>query len=123
MVMPVSDAAAVEMDLQEYGAVEPPLGTPLDGPMTHAGQVFWRSDDGAIATGVWECSAGRMQTDFGDGGEMVHVVKGTIRTVSDDGEERVIGPGESATFPPHWKGVWTLETPMRKLYCTFKLGN
>jgi uncharacterized cupin superfamily protein len=50
---------------------------------------------------------------------MVHVVKGTIHALADDGTALTIGSGESATFPPHWKGIWTLEQPMRKLYCTF----
>jgi uncharacterized protein len=125
MVVPmaVSDGDAAAMELDEYGPLAPPVGQPLDGPMATAGKVFWRSDDGSIMTGVWECAAGRMRADFGNDGEMVHVVKGTIRALGDDGEEQVIGPGESATFPPGWTGVWTLETPMRKVYCTFKLGD
>lgn len=123
MVMPVSDSEAAAMTLDAYGDLAPPVGQPLDGPMPTSGKVFWRSDDGKIMTGVWECAAGRMRADFGNEGELVHVVSGTIRAVSDDGEERSIGPGESATFPPQWKGVWTLDTPMRKLYCTFKLGD
>jgi len=123
MVVPVSDADAVAMPLAEYGPLQPPVGTPLDDPMLTSGQVFWQSDDKTIMTGIWECAAGRMRADFANEGEMVHVVKGTIQALADDGEERLIGPGESATFPPYWKGVWVLASPMRKLYCTFKLGD
>lgn len=120
MIVPISDSAAAGMELTDYGPLQPPVGTPLDGPMTTSGQVFWQSEDASIVTGIWECSAGRLRADFGNDGEMVHVVKGTIQAIADDGEERVIGPGESATFPPYWKGVWVLEIPMRKLYCVFK---
>ena len=120
MPFPISDAEAATLTLDEYGPLSAPVGTALDGPMPTAGKVFWRSDNGAIMTGVWEVGAGRMRADFGNDGEMVHVVAGTIEARSDDGEELTIGPGESATFPPHWKGVWTMATPMRKLYCTFR---
>ncbi len=60
MIAPVSDAEAATMSLDDYGPLEPPVGTALDGPMT---------------------------------------------------------------FPPHWTGVWTLAAPMRKLSCTFRLGD
>jgi len=119
MVFTVSDRAAADMDLDAYGPLAPPVGQPLDGEMLTSGKVFWQSDNEAIMTGVWECAAGRMRADFGNDGEMVHVVKGTIRAIPDEGEEFVVSPGESATFPPNWKGEWVLETPMRKLYCTF----
>ena len=123
MIVPVSDSDAATMELDDYGPLQPPVGTALDGPMGTSGKVFWQSEDGRIAAGVWEVAAGRMRADFGNDGEMVHVVAGTIQVRADDGEEQTIGPGQSATFPPHWKGVWTLESPMRKLYCTFKLGD
>lgn len=123
MIVPVSDAEAAAMELDDYGPLQPPVGTALDGPMATAGKVFWRSEDGRIMTGVWEVAAGRMRADFGNDGEMVHVVTGTIQARGDDGEEQTIGPGQSATFPPNWTGVWTLEAPMRKLSCTFKLGD
>jgi uncharacterized cupin superfamily protein len=122
MIRTISDAEAVSMDLNELGPLKPPVGKPLDGEMLTWGSNFFASKDSRIHTGVWECAAGRMRADFGTDGEMVHVVKGTIRAVSDDGEDLVVGPGQSATFPPGWSGVWELDTPMRKLYCTFELG-
>jgi len=123
VIAPISDSVAAEMPLDDYGPLKPPVGDPLDGPMTTSGKVFWRSDDQRIMTGVWECSAGRMRADFDNGGEMFHVVKGSILALGDDGEELLIRTGESATFPPFWKGIWVLEQPMRKLYCTFSLAD
>lgn len=121
MIVPVSDDDAAAMALDDYGPLGFPVGLPLGEPMATSGTVFWQSEDGRITTGVWECAAGRMRADFGNDGEMVHVVKGIIEAHGDDGTAMTIGPGQSATFPPHWKGVWTLAAPMRKLYCTFKL--
>ena len=120
MISTISDDAAAVLERDAYGPLAPPVGQPLDGEMLTSGKVFWQSDDNAIMTGVWECAAGRMRADFGNDGEMVHVVKGTIRAIPDEGEPFVVSPGESATFPPNWTGEWVLEAPMRKLYCTFK---
>lgn len=119
MVFPISDADAAALDLEDYGPLAPPVGTPLDEPMMTAGKVFWRAENGMITSGIWECAAGRMRADFGNDGEMVHVVGGTIWAVPDTGPEFVILPGKTATFPPFWTGIWHLDGPMRKLYCVF----
>ena len=123
MIVPISDADAVALELEELGPLAPPVGTPLDEEMTTAGQGFWQSEDVRIRTVVWECSPGRFRADFNSDGEMVHVVKGTIHAIADDGEELVLRTGDTATFHPHWKGIWVLGTPMRKLFCAFKLGS
>lgn len=122
MIRTISDAEAVAMELNDLGPLKAPVGTPLDGEMLTQGSNFFASDDHRIHMGVWEVAAGRMRADFGADGEMVHVVKGTIHAISDDGEELLIEPGQSATFPPGWTGVWEIATPMRKLYCTFDLS-
>lgn len=122
MIRTISDAEAVDMELKDLGPLKPPVGKPLDGEMLTWGRNFFASDDARIHTGVWECASGRLRADFGTDGEMVHVVKGSIHAISDDGEEFLVGPGQSATFPPGWTGIWVLATPMRKLYCTFELG-
>ncbi|HYO30811.1 MAG TPA: hypothetical protein VER37_09565, partial [Thermomicrobiales bacterium] len=70
MVFPISDTAAATMDLDDYGPLAPPVGTPLDGPMATSGKVFWRADNGVVFTGIWEVSAGRMRADFGIDGEL-----------------------------------------------------
>ena len=122
VIRTISDAEAVDMELKELGPLKPPVGKPLDGEMLTWGRNFFASDDARIHTGVWECAPGRLRADFGTDGEMVHVVKGSIHAISDDGVEILVGPGQSATFPPGWTGIWELATPMRKLYCTFELG-
>jgi uncharacterized protein len=119
MIFPISDADAAAMDLPVYGPLQPPVGTPLDGEMITSGTVFFRSENGVIVTGLWECSAGRMRADFGNDGEMVHVVKGTLHAIADSGEEWTLKPGDTATFPPYWTGIWVLEQPMRKLFCVY----
>lgn len=118
-IFPVSDAEAAALDLPSRGPLAPPVGQPLDGPMETFGRTFFTSDNGVIHAGLWECSAGRLRADFGDDGEMVHVVKGTLHAIPDHGEPFTLHPGDSATFTPGWTGIWELRESMRKLYCVF----
>ncbi len=118
-VFPLSDAEAAAMDLPARGPLAPPVGQPLDGPMETFSHKFFGSENGVIHAGLWEVSAGRMRADFGDDGEMVHVVKGTLHAIPDNGEPFTIRTGDTATFPPGWTGIWELREPMRKLFCVF----
>jgi len=122
MIRPLNDHDAATMPLTEYGPLKAPTGVPLDGPMTTSGEVFFRHDNGHIVAGIWEVTPGRMRADFGDDGEMVHVVKGTLKAIPDQGEPFTLRPGDTATFEPHWTGIWELETPMRKLFCVFNFN-
>lgn len=122
MIHPLNDADAAAMPLTEYGPLKAPTGVPLDGPMMTSGEVFFRHQNGHVVAGIWEVTAGRMRADFGDDGEMVHIVKGTLKAIPDEGESFTLHPGDTATFEPHWKGIWDLETPMRKLFCVFNFN-
>ncbi|MCC6312679.1 MAG: DUF861 domain-containing protein [Thermomicrobiales bacterium] len=119
MVFGISDEAARALELDDWGLLAPPVGVPLDDPMATRGRSFFQSSDGRINTGLWECAAGRMRADFGADGEFLHVVAGRMLCQPDDGAPFALGPGDTATFPPGWTGVWTLEETLRKLYCTF----
>jgi len=97
-----------------------PWGTALDCPMEMRRCELWRSDDGRITTGVWECDAGRFQTYFDGVGEFIRVITGDMTCTADDGTTVALGPGDSMTFPPGWSGVWAVHVPMRKIFCGFE---
>ena len=40
------------------------------------GRTIWRTAEGEVETGVWECDAGRFHADFGAFGELIHVISG-----------------------------------------------
>jgi uncharacterized cupin superfamily protein len=109
---------APDMPLDEYGPISESIGIALDGPMSHRGRVFWQSENGKVACGLWEVDAGRFSCVFD--GEMVHVVKGTIVATDEEGSTITLGPGDVYTFTPGWKGIWEMREPMRKFFTTFR---
>ncbi len=121
MMIPGSEAPTMKLD--DWGWLEPPAGEPLDGPMRQRGVEMWRSPDGRILTGLWECDAGRLRADFDEtGGEFIHVVGGRLICHAGDGTVTELGPGDTMTFPPGWTGIWQCPVAMRKFYTVFKIG-
>lgn len=116
----VTPGEAVEMALDEYGPISESIGVALDGPMSHRGVVFYAAEATGVTAGLWEIDAGRISTAFEGGGETVHIVKGRLIAVEEGGGRLELGPGDVATFPPGWRGVWEFPEPMRKLYTVFK---
>ena len=112
-VRSVSPAEAADMTLEEYGSISADIGVALDGPMSHRGVVFNQSDAAGVMAGLWEVDAGRISTDFAGGGETVHIVKGRLIAIEESGERLELAPGDVATFPPGWRGVWEFPEPMR----------
>ena len=112
-------AHAPDMVLDEYGPITASIGVALDGPMNHRGKVFWASDEGKVACGLWEVDAGRFSCAFDGEGEMVHVVKGTIEATDESGRSITLSPGDVYTFIPGWTGIWEMRVPMRKFFTTF----
>ena len=119
-MLTIDDAIATSLELEPVGFMREPWGTALDCPMEMRRCELWRSDDGRITTGVWECDAGRFQTYFDGVGEFIRVITGDMTCTADDGTTVALGPGDSMTFPPGWSGVWAVHVPMRKIFCGFE---
>jgi uncharacterized cupin superfamily protein len=83
-------------------------------------QATWRSDDGSVETGVWECDAGRFRAEFAAYGELFHVVGGEVECTGDDGSRFTLRPGDAMTFPRGWTGEWHVRSPLRKVYATWQ---
>lgn len=122
--MPKIDGATIaSMELEERGVFGPPLGEPLDGPMATARREIWRSADGAITVGVWECAPGRFWTAFEAGeGEFICLVGGRLTCVEAGGPTTHLGPGDAMTFPPGWQGEWRIEGKLRKVFAGWAKG-
>ena len=119
-VRSVSPDDAVEITLEDYGPISVEIGVALDGPMSHRGVVFYQSDVSGVIAGLWEIDAGRISTAFDGSGETVHIVSGRLIAIDEGGHRLELAPGDVATFPPGWRGVWEFPEPMRKLYTVFK---
>ncbi len=82
----------------------------------------WRSADGSVVTGVWECDAGRFHADFGAYGELFHVVGGEVTCTPDDGGEAfTLRAGDAAIFPRRWTGEWDVRSPLRKVFALWEV--
>lgn len=121
VTLKIDDATALALDLEDAGLMRQPWGTSLGGPIAMRRRQLWRSEDGRIGTGVWECDAGQFHTLFDREGEFIRVIAGRMTCVADDGTTLELGPGDSATFPPGWSGEWRIHEPLRKLFCGFQL--
>ncbi len=114
-----ADLAAATAALEERGPLAVPVGIPLGEPMATRSASFYKSDDGRIFIGLWEVEPGRMRADFDEGGEFFHVVAGRMTIMPDEGEPFELKAGDTANFPPYWKGIWDIQETMRKMYCVY----
>jgi uncharacterized cupin superfamily protein len=100
---------------------EGPAIAAVDGSAIGSREVAtWRSEDGSIETGVWECDAGRFRAEFDAYGELFHVVRGEVECTGDDGSRVTLRPGDAMTFPRGWSGEWNVRAPLRKVYAIWK---
>jgi uncharacterized cupin superfamily protein len=121
-MLKIDEACAATLELESAGLMREPWGTSLAGPQEMRRRELWRSADGRIATGVWECDAGRFETHFDGVGEFIRVISGTMTCSGDDAETTTLVPGDCMTFPPGWRGVWDIAgpLPLRKVFCGFE---
>jgi hypothetical protein len=98
-------------------------GNPLQGvqgdKIQTRSRVVWESDDKKTQIGIWECETGRFRFDFDSNGEFIHLVDGRMDCFGDDGSVTELGPGDTLTFPPNWKGEWEVKELLRKIYVEF----
>jgi uncharacterized cupin superfamily protein len=73
-----------------------------------------RSQDGASAVMAWSCTAGRFNWYYSVD-ETVHIVAGEVFITDATGEERRLGPGDSAFFPSGSHSVWRVPVEVRKV--------
>jgi uncharacterized cupin superfamily protein len=112
----IEGPAVTSIALKDWGPFGPPLGEPLDGPMSTAGLRLWQSEDESVRTGLWECTDGCFRTRFDDGeGEVIWVAAGTLTCVEDGGPTTRLVPGDVMLFPPGWSGEWRIEGTLRKV--------
>lgn len=83
-------------------------------PMTGLRSAYENEATGFYA-GVWESEVGAWRVAY-DEDELCVILAGRVRLVSDDGEAREYGPGESFVVPRGFAGVWETLEPVRKIY-------
>jgi uncharacterized protein len=89
-------------------------GQVLEGELKSSGIILWRSSDGTLANGVWECTPGKFRWIHVD--ETVSVVAGRVTVTSESGESVDLGPGDLAFFPEGLRSVWHVHETVRKAF-------
>jgi uncharacterized protein len=99
---------------------QPLQATPIPPQWVRVGEpvatstVLWRSDDGACATILWECTAGVFDWHY-DTEETVHIVGGAVEVMRDDGSTLSLKSGDTAIFRKGAHAVWTVHESVRKV--------
>ncbi len=105
------------------------LGTPKAKPTSLTGQQFeaskalFKSADGLLEVGVWECTAGRFTASRDTNSETCHIVAGRVTLHGPNGQTKEVGPGEVLVLPKGWHGEWELHEKTRKLYILHQDAN
>ncbi len=94
-----------------------PIG---DAPIVVRSAVKFKSADGKVISGVWECEPGASRWEFDARGELVTVLSGRMTVQEDGGEPAEVSAGFTAYFPLGWRGVWTVHETLRKVYVVYK---
>ena len=106
----------IEQDLGEGTVSRLPAARILEGDPVF---TSWSSREGGISRGIWMSTPGAQTMDRdAHTWEHFHVLEGLVEICDEAGICRRLGPGDSASIPPGFKGVWrTIET-VRKSFVT-----
>ncbi|EUB99854.1 protein of unknown function DUF861 cupin 3 [Rhizobium sp. CF080] len=104
--------APLTLDIGEF-KVKP---TSIDEGQTEASLQFWERSDGAISSGIWECTPGRFATTREATSETCFLLTGRVTIHSQDGRSYFFGPGDMFTLPLGWSGTWEVHETVRKVY-------
>ena len=83
-------------------------------PMTGLRSAYENEATGFYA-GVWESQVGAWRVAY-DEDELCVILAGRVRLVSDAGDAKEYGAGESFVVPRGFSGVWETLEPVRKIY-------
>lgn len=77
-------------------------------------RVFWESDDGSRARGVWQITPG-VSTDV-EVDEVFVVLSGRATIEVEDGPTIEVGPGSVCVFEPGARTTWRVHETLRKVF-------
>lgn len=87
----------------------------LEGTPTARGTVLLQSADKCVSSGLWECTAGRFNWEFG-WDEFVQVLEGEATISQEGGETITLRAGDHAHFPLGAKTEWVVPEYVRKVF-------
>jgi hypothetical protein len=88
---------------------------PLEGSSHSSGLLLYKSADGQVESGLWQCTPGRWRLSI-PGDELCYFQAGRSRYVSDKGETINVVAGNLVHFEPGWSGECTVLETVRNTY-------
>jgi uncharacterized cupin superfamily protein len=79
---------------------------------------FYHSEDGAIASGVWECAPCRQEVPAYPVNEMMTIISGSVTLTDGDGRSRTYGRGDSLFVPKGASFTWHITEKLKKYFMT-----
>ena len=92
----------------------------VEGAPEARGKLLWRSDDGTLANGIWECTPGTFRWTHAD--ETACVVEGRATITPEGAEPFVLAAGDVVFFPEGAKTEWRVEQTLRKAFHLHSAG-
>ena len=86
----------------------------LEGAPVARNKLLSRSADGGACTLIWDCTAGLFNWVY-DIDETVYVLEGGVLVRDEAGNERRLGPGDTAFFPAGSRATWRVDSYIRKV--------
>lgn len=77
---------------------------------------LWESAAGDIMVGTWECTPGSFNTKREGFDEIIYILEGSGRLVSDDGEVTAYAAGDVVVIQDGFRGQWHVDETIRKVY-------
>ncbi|WP_134500250.1 cupin domain-containing protein [Microvirga pakistanensis] len=104
-----------ELLARDLGDFSPKPTTVTPGQV-EASALLWRSADGQVSMGLWECTEGRFTARRDEGNEICHILRGRVTLIHPDSRETDHGPGDLFVLPQGWVGSWVIHERTRKIY-------
>jgi uncharacterized protein len=86
----------------------------IEGDPQASGTILWKSADGKLANGIWECTPGTFSWLHPD--ETLCLVEGEVTVTPEGGAAFTIRPGDIVFFPEGTKSVWQVAQTIRKAF-------
>jgi uncharacterized protein len=86
----------------------------VEGAPQASGTILWKSDDGTLASGIWECTPGTFDWTHAD--ETACIVEGRVTVTPEGGEAFELVPGDAVFFPEGTRTRWMVTQKLRKAF-------
>lgn len=86
----------------------------VEGEPQASGAILWKSDDGTLANGIWECTPGTF--NWVHANETLCLVTGHVTVTPEGGEPFEIAPGDVVFFPEGTRTRWNVTERLRKAF-------